>query len=196
MNKALAACTLAGGLALALAAPSQANASILDTFDCGGGGGGTTITVTLMPAQGTANLNWPRGNTTLVSDGEGRWINPGDEVQFTPAGDSGVLFLGSEQLPCRIMLADNEREQTQAGALVDLLGKSLGGRVRSGPGTNFDPIDSLPPGEPVVIVRNTGVIFDGYPWFEISYSEGLTGFQWGGIMCSDAQLVPGVFQIC
>ncbi|MEO1746847.1 MAG: SH3 domain-containing protein [Pseudomonadota bacterium] len=192
------AITLAAGVAFSLAT-SSASASIFDTFDCGGGGGGTTITVTLMPAQGTANLNGPQGKTMLVPDGEGRWVNPGQEVQFMPEGDSGLLFLGSEQLPCTIILADNEVESEPAnnnGAAASALGKSLGGRVRSGPGTQFDATDSLPEGEPVVIVANTGVMLNGYPWFEISYSEGLTGYQWGGIMCSDGQLVPGVFQVC
>ena len=192
------AITLAAGFVCSLTT-SSASASIFDTFDCGGAGDGTTITVTLMPAQGTANLNGPQGKKMLVPDGEGRWITPGQEVQFTPQGDSGVLYLGSAQLPCSIMLADNEVEPApinKNGATANVLGKSLGGRVRSGPGTQFGATDSLPEGEPVVIVVNTGVMLDGYPWFEISFSEGLAGYQWGGIICSDGQLVPGVFQAC
>ena len=57
---------------------------------------------------------------------------------------------------------------------------SLGGNVRSGPGTQYDKTDRLPFGEPVSLVSRSGVELDGYEWFEIEYSEGLRGYQWGG----------------
>jgi hypothetical protein len=73
---------------------------------------------------------------------------------------------------------------------------SLGGKVRSGPGLDQPETDSLPFGEPVSILRHTGFFLDGYEWFEISYSEGLTGFQWGGVMCSTAMQIDGLYESC
>ncbi len=73
---------------------------------------------------------------------------------------------------------------------------SLGGNVRSGPGTDFPASESLSYGEPVALVSRTGVMLDGYEWFEIEYSEGLRGFQWGGIMCSNALHIIGLYEDC
>ena len=73
--------------------------------------------------------------------------------------------------------------------------RSLGGKVRAGPGTNFQQIGSLGEGERVSIVANTGVKYDGLDWFEIRFN-GKRGYQWGGIMCSQDSRLPGIYQQC
>ncbi|MEM7216464.1 MAG: DUF4189 domain-containing protein [Pseudomonadota bacterium] len=73
--------------------------------------------------------------------------------------------------------------------------QSLGGKVRGGPGTNFGQIGSLSEGAAVSVIANTGVQFDGYDWFEIRFN-GRTGYQWGGIMCSEGTQLPGIYQQC
>lgn len=73
---------------------------------------------------------------------------------------------------------------------------SLGGDVRSGPGTQFGKVDALPYGEPVVLLERSGVNWDGYEWFKIEFSEGVVGYQWGGIMCSNALHIPGLYDPC
>ncbi|MCI5111329.1 MAG: hypothetical protein MRY75_12325 [Marivita sp.] len=73
---------------------------------------------------------------------------------------------------------------------------SLGGNVRSGPGIDFARSGSLGYGAPLSILTATGVIFDGYEWFEIEDTGGQRGFHWGGIMCSLNADLPGVFSTC
>lgn len=83
------------------------------------------------------------------------------------------------------------------GDVVSAVGNfSLGGKVRSGPGMGFKAIDSLAYGEPVVLKSRSGVDMNGYEWFEIEYSEGLSGYQWGGIMCSNALHIAGLYDPC
>lgn len=78
-------------------------------------------------------------------------------------------------------------------------GASWGGVLRSGPGINYDQIGSLAEGQLVIIEHNTNVMFNGYPWFEISiyYNSGAIkqGYQWGGILCAFDKR-EGVFQQC
>jgi len=74
-------------------------------------------------------------------------------------------------------------------------GLSSGGVVREGPGTNYPQIGSLVLGEPITIVRDTGISMNNYNWFEISWHGG-AAFHWGGIICSDGGSVPGIYQVC
>jgi membrane-bound inhibitor of C-type lysozyme len=73
---------------------------------------------------------------------------------------------------------------------------SWGGVVRSGPGMDFARVTSLPEGEPITVVANTGVVMNGYPWFKIRYRGKTTGFHWGGIMCAIGAPVTGLYEIC
>lgn len=73
-------------------------------------------------------------------------------------------------------------------------GQSLGGIMRKGPAMGSAKVASLKEGERIEILEDTGVEMNGYRWFKIRV-RGRTGFQWGGIMCSNAE-VPGMFQVC
>ena len=73
---------------------------------------------------------------------------------------------------------------------------SWGGKVRSGPGTNFRQVGSLRNGDPVRLMRDTGVYMGDYPWFEIQFSNGRRGYKWGGILCGFGRSIPGTFQTC
>lgn len=74
--------------------------------------------------------------------------------------------------------------------------RSWGGVVRSGPGMDFDKVASLKEGEPIVLVDKTDAFMNGYPWFRISFGNGQTGFQWGGIICPVGHLLAGTFEQC
>ncbi len=74
-------------------------------------------------------------------------------------------------------------------------GMSYGGKLRSGPGMNYNQIGSLQENEDLSILGRTGVQMNGYEWFAIALTNGKTGYQWGGIMCSQHGL-PGVFGQC
>lgn len=78
-------------------------------------------------------------------------------------------------------------------------GASWGGVLRSGPSTEHDKIGSLAEGQLVTLEKNTRVMFNGYPWFEISIYDKVgkvkRGYQWGGILCAFDKR-QGVFQQC
>ncbi|WP_133192680.1 SH3 domain-containing protein [Labrenzia sp. 011] len=65
-------------------------------------------------------------------------------------------------------------------------GFSYGGKVRSGPGMKYRQVGSLREGDQILILNGTGTMMNGYEWFKIRYRNGQTGFQWGGIMCSQS----------
>lgn len=113
-----------------------------------------------------------------------------DNLRFF--GKDHVAFLednGDEPRLCQPYV-----ESGQNGDL-NIAGQSWGGKVRGGPGMTFDQTDSLTEGQPVKLLRNSGVTFNGYDWFEIQY-DGKTGFQWGGILCTDSADVAGTFSPC
>ncbi|MEP3045483.1 MAG: MliC family protein [Roseibium sp.] len=74
-------------------------------------------------------------------------------------------------------------------------GYSYGGKVRSGPGMNYKQVGSLREGDEILLLNGTGTMMDGYEWFQIRYRNGRTGYQWGGIMCSQNPY-PTVFRVC
>lgn len=75
-------------------------------------------------------------------------------------------------------------------------GKSLGGNMRNGPGTNFSKVRSVAEGTPLTLVANTGVRFDGYDWFEVRLNGGKSGYIWGGILCSNGERLSGILYAC
>lgn len=81
-----------------------------------------------------------------------------------------------------------------AGGGFPVPGRSLGGVVRGTPDMGGPRLASLQENEPIQILADTGVEMNGYRWFRISW-RGRSGFQWGGIMCSNGPL-PGIFQQC
>lgn len=115
-------------------------------------------------------------------------------------GSDQLVLMKDDDEPkqCSVSFVDdknNEAQESDSSDYVSVMGNfSLGGNVRSGPGTQYDKTDSLPFGEPVSLVSRSGVEFDGYEWFEIEYSEGLRGYQWGGILCSNALHIIGIYE--
>jgi hypothetical protein len=73
---------------------------------------------------------------------------------------------------------------------------SWGGIVRAGPGQDEPRLASLREGEPVMLLANTGIMRDGYPWFLIRFRGNQLGFQWGGILCRTETPIEGVFESC
>ncbi len=73
---------------------------------------------------------------------------------------------------------------------------SWGGKVRSGPGMEHAQIASLRQGEPLTLLARTEIVFNDYPWFRIRTSDGLEGYQWGGVVCARGVAVEGAFETC
>lgn len=72
-------------------------------------------------------------------------------------------------------------------------GKSLGGIMRSAPSMQSARMAGLAEGTPITLLGRAGTM-DDYDWFTIQHN-GTTGYQWGGIMCSE-QAIRGIFQQC
>ena len=122
---------------------------------------------------------------------DGGFSGPGAEFLYNEQG--GTFTYEGMEYDCREQPAAATPAAT-AGALLEAPGLSYGGKVRSGPGTKYPQVGSLFEGDRIKIVRNTGVHFNGYDWFEVQQGD-LVGYHWGGLMCSN-QPVAGVFQQC
>lgn len=78
----------------------------------------------------------------------------------------------------------------------NFVGRSLGGNVRKGPGLEYDAMQSVKEGTWLTIVRSSNVVMDDFDWFEVRFDDGTEGFMWGGVLCSNGQLLAGVYQQC
>ena len=108
-----------------------------------------------------------------------------------------VLVLTGSMLPAGIAQAQSNEVTPPTVILAKpFKAGSWGGVVRAGPGPTFKRLDSLKEGEPVVVVGDSRVMRDGYPWFKIRYRGQKTGFQWGGILCATDREREGLFQMC
>ena len=185
--------------ALLLAGTVAAQATTEEYFDCGPLGDGSYL-VSIDPAapdqaeaiftMGMDSGGGATGPATLLTaapTGSGfRYVGPNMELRGQ--GNSAELRVEDMMLVCQIVSAGGSAFPVQA--------RSWGGNVRVGPGMEYDRIGSFAEGEDLVIVGNTGVMMNGYPWFEVRDMEGAGGFHWGGIICWTTVPVDGVFQSC
>lgn len=184
-----------------LSGPEAAKASESLTYRCSLGN--QFAFVNTIPEEGRALLEDINGRTELTPDGRGGYFNDGAGVSFRTDTPRPQLWLGDVAHTCEIAIADSSGGQPVAGsaaggnqASLNVQGQSLGGKLRGGPGTNFQQIGSLSEGSPVTIIANAGARFNGYDWFEVTTNNGQRGYQWGGIMCSFAVQIPGIYQQC
>ncbi len=84
---------------------------------------------------------------------------------------------------------------SNAEGLFPQNGTSYGGKVRSGPGVHYRQTGSLREGDDIRIMNGTGIMTNGYEWFQIRYGRNLIGYQWGGIMCSQRPH-PTIYKTC
>jgi hypothetical protein len=73
---------------------------------------------------------------------------------------------------------------------------SWGGIVRDGPGQNHRKLGTLEEGEHVMLIENTGIMWNGYPWWRIEFRGSREGYQWGGILCSLDEPMEGIYETC
>lgn len=183
-----------GLLAAALmAAGGAAQASESLSYRCNLGD--QFVFVQTIPEEGRAVLEDINGNTSLVPDGRGGYFNDGEEISFK-ADTNPQLWLGDVSHPCQLASAGTGNAAGGGGARLNAQGRSLGGKLRDGPGLTSRQTGSLSEGTWITILANTGVRMDGYDWFEVSTDSGQRGFQWGGIMCSNGQQLAGIYQAC
>lgn len=84
----------------------------------------------------------------------------------------------------------------QAELLPRIEAGALGGNVRAKPELDAARVAKLKPGEGVVLLENSGIVLNGYPWFKIEFQNGRTGHVWGGILCARRVAVTGLREQC
>jgi hypothetical protein len=122
----------------------------------------------------------------------------GGGIRFHEKGRNAIMsFPGGGQVSCtRSALRRTGETQPPALGVLPAPGQSYGGVVRAGPSRSTPLVGTLNEGEPVTILADSGITWNGYHWFRIRYRGGNTGYQWGGILCSRGTLVPGIFRTC
>ncbi|MGI9373619.1 MAG: hypothetical protein ACR2OJ_14095 [Hyphomicrobiales bacterium] len=117
-----------------------------------------------------------------------------DKLRFYVNGDTGVLIVKNGSVyPCR--KADPTYAPIAEGTFP-ASGASLGGKVRKSADITSQHVFSLAELAPISLLERQDKIWNGSPWFRIRTEDGRTGFQWGGIICSNNELIPGVYKTC
>lgn len=189
-----------GVAALSFAAPAYA--SVDDQFTCDALGDGNYMVAissqdsSKATAQYTLSGEYAGEGQTIVTPmqqviaGSGaRYAGLG--LIFHAKGNSGILQTAAGTVNCSFV--GEQTDETAAEEALNIPARSYGGKVRAGPGMDFAQIASLQEGDPVTLLANTGKAMGGYDWFMIRLASGETGYQWGGILCSDALHPPGIF---
>lgn len=121
---------------------------------------------------------------------------PAGHFLVTGKGNDVSLQVGDQPIKHCVANTPHASRSGDTGYLSQYGNFSLGGKVRMGPGTNYQQVGSLKYGTPIAIVRRTGVQMDGYEWFQIQWGNGNRAFQWGGIICSNSLHIIGVYEKC
>lgn len=151
------------------------------------GGDGFSADVILSSTKYKADIKIYIGEFTLSGESDEKGYSK--TIKFLPKATPPSVQIGKKIFPCEI-----GRTPTDS-TFDDLTGKSLGGKVREGAGTDFKQIDGLDYYTPIDIVADTGIKFGKYNWFQIVYGDKV-GFQWGGVICSDKPDIPNLFETC
>jgi len=85
------------------------------------------------------------------------------------------------------------RRTGTADGVFPMGGQSLGGIMRAAPSMSSAKLRSLAAGADIKLLARADTM-DGYDWFKIE-AAGVSGYQWGGILCSE-QAIRGAFQQC
>lgn len=155
--------------------------------------------VTLTPNQGAVKLEIPDWGSTncLFGSVNVKPFLPGSAAA-APASSCGPGFHPVPETdrcdpnPGTPPSAQPRRTGTAEGKFP-MGGQSLGGVMRSAPSMSSAKVMSLSEGTYTTLVERAGEM-DGYDWFKISV-RGQVGYQWGGIMCSNAP-IRGIFSQC
>ena len=180
------------------------HASPGDQFICDAIGDGNYVVTISSQNSKNASATYTIGSENTEAD-KGESVNLTAEILddgFKYKGD-GIEFVGSNNLAfiidtqAGVVVKCSIVQKVSAGArTINLPGFSLGGKIRSGPGLNFEQTGSVFGTKPITILNDSGKVMDGYSWFEIKLESGETGFQWGGILCSAGDPIPGVYERC
>ena len=182
-------------LCSALAAGAASSAISEDNFICEVGGDEAPLAIVIDRNRGRGHFTGLGLKTTITAQENGRWGNEAAAVTFLPTDQPPMVIVGFREFPC-IHAADNVATARSGGIAVDRPGQSLGGNMRTGPGVSHSRMKPLRGDTRLVILSNTRVSYRGYDWFRVKLADGRTGFQWGGILCSEGEAVEGLKRAC
>lgn len=155
--------------------------------------------VTLTPDQGALTLEVPEGSTNCLYGSQNvQPFLPQGNAAAAPASSCGPGFHPVPETdrcdpdPGTPPGAQPRRTGTAEGRFP-MRGQSLGGIMHSAPSMQSAKVMSLPEGTGISLIERAGTM-DGYDWFKIAH-RGTVGYQWGGIMCSEAP-IRGIFSQC
>ena len=77
-----------------------------------------------------------------------------------------------------------------------ILAGSWGGKIRSGPGMSYDQVGSTHQGDTLLLIKNAGIMMNGYPWYKIETVYGIQGYQWGGLLCGPGWKYLNIYRQC
>jgi hypothetical protein len=125
-----------------------------------------------------------------VPSGSGMKFSNGT-ITFHAKGEEGFLELSDGTMfPCQGV-------KTVANGTARLGQSLFGSIIRAADDPTTRRLDSIPAGEPIEIISETGSFHDGWQWVKIRYSEGLEGYVWGGTICTpDGPEIIGVHLGC
>ncbi len=182
-------------IATACMAPTLAAANV--GFECGTAGG-VAYDVVLLEAQNVAQLD-TRNQATSFSDrsymsltSAATYFNPNTGFTFQDQGGTGVLSSNlGVRLNCVVSDITGSPETTVPAG--NFPGFSFGGNLRAGPGTNTAGLGSTSNGQPLTLVSDTGVSFNGFTWWLVRLQNGQQAYQWGGLLCAPGHNLGGIF---
>jgi len=205
----------------AIVAANPAQASLNDQFVCDPAGDGEHLVIMSSRDTSKASVHY----SSIGENGEGAtvahtpltaaYVYPetgskytGGEYIFYTTNTAAMLVYGvgtgnEGHVGCRVAGEPDEDGAGEAttdaaggGDAIAIRAKSWGGKLRGGPGVEYSQTGSLHEGARVTLLQNTGVKWNGYDWFRIRTADGKEAFQWGGILCSDALHVIGIYEKC
>ena len=136
----------------------------------------------VLPAAGQGNAN------------RDAFAFSGDGLSFQGFPPEGQLALADRRTVRCYQTRDSIKTMALYGSdnnfewsVYDARG-SASGNARAAPSIFAEKVASLGDGEPVIIRQNTDEFMDGFFWFQIEFSEGETGYIWGALLCTDADM--------
>lgn len=147
-----------------------------------------------------------QSDTGVAFNGYNWWqiVLPSGEIAFQWGGvicvpDGGVAGVVADADLCSPNAPAATEQAAPAPQIVNSTGIpaiSLGGNLRSGPGTAFPDIGDATAGTEITLLSDSGIPFNGYNWWEVGLPNGETAFQWGGVICAPSGGVAGILESC
>lgn len=200
--------TLLGACAACITFSGAAQANI--EYFCGQDDLGITYTLTVFDEENVAEV---RG-VTLNGDQSSALLRPefrGSETVFISdtrnsefvelEENNGELTLQGRRYGCEVTAITVPGGEVAGFPPQDaplpngaFYGISLGGNLRAGPGMNFADVGSTFEGMEIIMVQNSGVFMNGYPWWLVQSTDGVQSYQWGGLLCVPGRPTQGLYQ--